>query len=429
MTYLFTNNQEVTNDIGNPLPVSKNTTVNSDSNPIFVKGTADTSFFDAVQSDAFGRLRTSDPHTVFDSSLRYNDDSRNWSIQTASGGTSTHNSNTSTISMTVGTTSGAKVVRQTKRYFQYQPGKSLLVLNTFTMQPKANVRQRVGYFDSQNGIFLEHDGTNTYIVKRSYSSGALVETKISKENWSENTLSTLDLTKSQIFWMDIEWLGVGTVRAGFVIDGQFIVCHRFHHANIITSTYMSTASLPIRYEIENTNTSASATTLTQICSSIMSEGGYTPKVSTRAISTSLTGLEMSQTDFRPLVAIRLKSTTPGAIVVPSAADIYGLQTTPFNFQILQNATITGGTWVSAGDESNVEYNITATALSNGSNLFQGMFNGGTYSVPRTLDFKGYNGSFQLRTNIDGTAETFVIAAKSTTNNDDALASLAWEEYV
>jgi hypothetical protein len=36
MTYLFTNNQEVKNDIGNPLPISKNTTVNSADNPIYV---------------------------------------------------------------------------------------------------------------------------------------------------------------------------------------------------------------------------------------------------------------------------------------------------------------------------------------------------------------------------------------------------------
>ena len=428
MTYLFTDNQEIKNDEGIPIPVSKNTDINSNSNPIFVKGTSDTSFFAPTQTDAFGRLRISEPHTLFDSTLRYTDDTRNWSIQTSGAGTSTHDANSSTIAMAVGTASGDKVVRQTKRYFQYQPGKSLLSLNTFTMQPKANVRQRVGYFDSQNGIYLEHDGTTAYIVKRSYSSGALIETKVAQSNWSEDTFPDLDLSKSQIFWTDIEWLGVGTVRVGFVVDGEYVLCHKFHHANLTTSTYMTTASLPIRYEIENTSAAASATTMLHICNSIISEGGFTPKVSTRAISTSLDGLAMTQTEFRPLVAIRLKSSRAGGIVVPSTADLYGLQTTPFNYQVLQNAAITGGAWVSASDQSHVEYNITATALSGGSNLLQGMFNGGTYSVPRVINFKEFNGSYQLRSSLDGTMETFVIAAKSTTNNDDALASLAWEEF-
>jgi hypothetical protein len=64
---------EIKNDTGNPIPISKNTTVNSNSNPIFVKGTSDTSFFDPAQTDAFGRLRVSNPLTLFDSSHRYRD--------------------------------------------------------------------------------------------------------------------------------------------------------------------------------------------------------------------------------------------------------------------------------------------------------------------------------------------------------------------
>lgn len=385
--------------------------------------------------DAFGRLRVSEPYTIFDSTFRYSDDTRNWDIALTGSGTSTHNANTSSIAMTTSTASGDKVIRQTKRYFLYQPGKSLLSLNTFTMQPKINVRQRVGYFDARNGFFLEHDGETAYIVKRSYVSGSVVDTPIAQANWSEDKFDgtgyskvTLDFTKSQILWMDIEWLGVGSARVGFVINGKFYTAHIFHHANIIVSTYMTTASLPIRYEIENTGTAASSTTLRHICNSLISEGGYSPKVSTRSITTTLTGIELSNTEFRPMIAIRLKTTNFGGVVVPVLTDLFGLQTTPFNFKLLSDATVTGGTWTSAGTESHIEYNITATAVSGGRNYMQGIFTGGTSATPTKVSFKEFNSSYQLRTRIDGTSETFVIAAQATTNNDDAVCSLIWEEF-
>ena len=385
--------------------------------------------------DSFGRLRVSEPHTLFDSTLRYTDDSRNWSNTTVGTAYTTHNANTSSISMVVGPTSGDSVVRQTTRYFLYQPGKSLLTMNSFTMQPRENVRQRVGYFDTNNGIFLEHDGTTAYIVKRSYVTGSPVDTKIPQSEWSEDKFdgtgyskTTLDFSKAQLFWTDIEWLGVGSVRVGFVIDGKILTAHKFHHANKTASTYMTTASLPLRYEITNTDDTGVSTTLEHICNTVISEGGHTPKVITRAASTALTGLNMTTTEYRPLVAIRLKTGRRGGIAVPAFSTIYGLQNTPFNYKILQGATITGGTWVSGGDESHVEYNVTATALSGGKNLLQGMFIGGTYVQPIELDLKKFNSSYQLRTLLDGTMETFVIAAIATTNNDDALASLIWEEY-
>ena len=385
--------------------------------------------------DAFGRIRVSEPHTLFDSTLRYTDDTRNWSTSNTANTTVVHSPNTSSILMTVGTANNDSVIRQTKRYFHYQPGKSLLTLNTGTMQPKANVRQRFGYFDDKNGLFLEHDGTTAYIVKRTFNTGAVVEERTPQSEWSEDKFDgtgygkvTLDFSKTQIFWTDVEWLGAGTLRAGFIVDGRILTAHKFHHANKITSVYMTSATLPLRYEITNTGTTASNTTFEHICNTVISEGGHSPRVVTRSVSTALTGVQLSNATSTPMIAIRLKSSRPGGVAVPVAADLYGLQSTPFNYRVLQNATITGGTWVSAGDESHVEYNITATAVSGGNNLLQGMFMGGAGVNQTNVDFKKYNSSYQLRTRIDGTMETFVVTAIATTNNDDAVASLSWEEY-
>ena len=204
-------------------------------------------------SDAFGRLRTSSPLTLFDSSHRYRDNGL-WATSTATGGTSTFDASAGLVNLAVTTTSGSEVIRETTKCFSYQPGKSLLVMSTFTLNPaKTGLRQRIGYYGAANGMYLELDNTTLSFVERSSSTGSLVETRVLKANWNVDPMDgtgpsklTLDITKSQILWMDIEWLGLGTVRMGFIINGKFIHCHSFHHANIITSTYITTASLPLR---------------------------------------------------------------------------------------------------------------------------------------------------------------------------------------
>jgi hypothetical protein len=436
MSYIPLTDIEIKNDAGNAISVSQATIPwQVYSNVIAPVNVA----FPPTATDAFGRLRVGEPYTLFDSTLRYGDDTRNWDMATVGAGAATHNANTSSITMTVGTSQNDRVIRRTKRYFLYQPGKSLLTLNTFTMQPVTGVKQRVGYFDDRNGVFLEQYGDTTAFVKRTSKTGTPTDIRVPQYMWNGDKLDgtggadnpsgiELDMTKSQIFWADIEWLGVGSVRFGFVIDGRYIVCHTIHHANEIQSTYMTTASLPITYEIINVDGSSANAYLEHICNSIISEGGFTPRVSTRAISTALTGINLATSVFRPLVAIRLKSTRSGGIVVPTGTNLYGLQSTPFDYKVLQGATITGGAWVSAGNESHVEYNITATGLTGGDALLQGIFSGGTAAGQTNINFKEFNSSYQLKTKLDGTNEIFVVAAISTTNNDDAIASLTWEEF-
>ena len=229
--------------------------------------------------DAFGRMRVSNPFTLFDGGLRYRDDSFRWDQADTGEGVSTFLPNESTVLMTVAG-NGDSAVRQSKQVFSYQPGKSLLTMATFVMNtPTAGLRQRVGYFGAQNGVYFEVDGVNINLVIRKYTSGSVDDTseKIPRSQWNGDKMDgqggqsnisgvTLDVTKSHIFWCDVEWLGVGSVRCGFVINGQFIVCHIFHHANILDKVYMTTASLPVRYELTSTG---AAGTMRAICSTVI----------------------------------------------------------------------------------------------------------------------------------------------------------------
>lgn len=239
--------------------------------------------FEDAAIDAFGRLKISEGYTLFESQNRYRDSGK-FATLTATGGTAVHNSNESTMLLSVSGASGSRVVRQSRLTFPYQPGKSLLIFNTFAMAPTdKGLRQRVGYFTKDNGIFLEYYEDVLYFVLRSSSNGTLTETRIPQSQWngdrmdgSGETGRIFDPTKGNIFWCDVEWLGVGDVRCGFIYDGRPVISHAFHNDNEHPTTYMTTACLSVRYEIENIGAGTSGRTMRQICSSVMSEGGYDP---------------------------------------------------------------------------------------------------------------------------------------------------------
>lgn len=390
--------------------------------------------------DAFGRLRVSSPFTLFDSSHRYQDNGL-WNTDTASGGSSAFNSNEGVINLTVTTASGSRVYRETTKVFSYQPGKALLILSTFVFAPQqTNLRQRVGYFGASNGIYLESNDTDLYFVERSSVTGSLVENRVSQSNWNIDKLDgtgpsgiTLDITKAQILWTDIEWLGLGTVRLGFVIDGKLIHCHSFNHANLITSTYITTASLPLRYEIENTGATSVESTLKQVCSSVISEGGYELRGEQKAISVPVTTpitLPVAGTPY-PVVSIRLK-TSPNrldAIVILSALSILGTSSnTVYLWQLIQGGVSAGGTWVSAGANSAVDYKLNGTSITGGRTLATGYINSTNQSSPTTNLLKEALFTTQLeRNSFTSTPYELCLAVSADTNNAIAYTSLDFEE--
>jgi hypothetical protein len=399
------------------------------------------SFANTPNIDAFGRLRTSSPFTLFDSSHRF-DDNELWSTATATGGAATFNSAQGLVDLAVTSASGSEVMRETTKVFSYQPGKSLLVLNTFVMSPaKTNLRQRVGYYGASNGYYLELNNSTVSFVERTSVSGSLVNTPVVQSSWNIDKMDgtgpsgiTLDLTKAQILFMDLEWLGVGTVRIGFVINGNFYVCHKFHHANIIATTYITTASLPLRYEITNTGATSGSSTLKQICSTVLSEGGYQLNGLQQAIGIPVTtprALAAAGT-FYPIVSIRLK-TSPDrldGIVICTAISVIATSAGNYNWQVRASGTTTGGTWVSAGAGASVDYNITGTSFTGGRILASGFFSVSNQGSTQVDILKEALFKTQLERNgLTSTPFelTIVVASDAGGGGGNVLASMDWEE--
>lgn len=399
-----------------------------------------------MASDAFGRTRTSSPLTLFDSSHRYADNNL-WA--TLTGGTTTTSASAEfiqtqgLIELKVDALSGSKVYRETTKVFAYQPGKSLQLLNTFTFnQAKTNLRQRVGYFGVDNGIYLELDDSTLYMVERSITSGSLSSNRIPQSQWNVDRLDgsgpsglVLDITKAQILWADIEWLGLGTVRTGFVINGQFVACHYFHHANLIDTTYITTGSLPLRYEIENKAATSGPSKLKQVCSTAISEGGYELRGLQQAASIPIDApiTFAAANTYYPIVSIKLKSSPNrlDAIVILTALSILGAGDNKFyNWRLVASGTTTGGSWLSAGINSSVEYNINGTSFAGGRVLASGYISSNNQSSPGVDILKEALFKFQLERNSFTNTPyelTLVAGVNSSSGTTGLYASIDWEE--
>ena len=398
--------------------------------------------FSGATADAFGRLRVSNPYTLFDTQSRYYDHGQFASNVTGTGNV-VYVGNQSSYQLNVGSASGDSVLRETLKPFPYQPGKSQLTLNTFCMNtPKTGLRQRVGLFDANDGVFFENDGTYNYFVIRSGSTG--VEERVRQDAWNVDQLNgtgpvtnpsgiTLYPDRTQIMFADVEWLGVGSVRVGFVINGGYIICHQFNHANQSgnTKVYMTTATLPLRYEITNTDATSGASMMTQICSSVISEGGFqlsgsgNPRAASHLIGTPVR-LPNDQS-FKPVIAIRLKSNRLNAVVIPINYSLVPVAQSLFQFRVYKKAITSGGTWTSSAADSSVEYNLAPTTLVSGDIAEQTFINSSNQTAGAPTQ-EAFGFEYQLeREPFTNVAYEYVITMATTGTNQDIYASIEWQE--
>ena len=351
-------------------------------------------------NDAFGRLRVSEPYTLGDYKHLYGLDP-NFIDYTVNGGNIAFQNNQACARLSTTSNSSSRAVHQTKFYHHYMPGKSQLVLASFNFyNAVSNVTKRTGYFDDRNGIFFEQRGDGTLsMVVRSYVTGSPVDVRISQEGgvygagdtgWNGDPVDgsgpsgwDLDISKTQLWWCDFQWLGVGSVRCGFVHDGEYILCHTFHHSDNLATVYMSNPNLPVRCEIQNVGTTTGGY-FDQICTTVMSEGGYNESGTDWAGGNNGTLRTISSGATVPVFAVRLKNTFRGYDHNRIIARLQNLSvfTTTENiyFEVVKlpnQAALTGNTWVDVDADSGVQYNATATAFSGGDILISGYSPAGT----------------------------------------------------
>lgn len=303
--------------------------------------------------DSFGRQRVSNPEMIFNSKQLFDNQPLYWNDieETGSGTSSTYSSNTASTILAVSASTAGKRTRQTYMRFNYQPSKSQLIYITGVLKKSgggSGIITRMGLFDDNNGIFLQRSNNTISLVVRSNVSGSPSDSNYATQaNWNIDKMDgtglsglTLDFSKSQILTFDFEWLGVGCVRVGFVVDGNVFYCHQFNHANNITGVYMSTPNLPLRYQIENTG-SGIASSIECICCAVLSEGGKEDVATNLYVSTGTSSITGTKNQNNAILGIRLKSAYVGCTidildlsVLMSSSDIY-------EWKLILNPTVAG----------------------------------------------------------------------------------------
>ncbi len=386
---------------------------------------------DGPNLDAFSRLRVSGPQTLFDSKMSHDKQPLFWDeVATGAGAASTWADSEVTMEVAANEES---VVRQTFQRFLYQPGKSQLVLLTGTVAPESGVTKRVGYFDANNGIFFEVSGGKLYGVIRSATVDVKTELSLTA-CYADSVLRgaaqglTVDLTKSAIFVIDFEYLGVGRVRWGLNIDGQLYYLASNFHANRATGPYMLRSNLPLRYEIVSTGGSGS---MTQICATVISEGATDLTGMLRSHDNGNTHVDATTAGTSYLLcAIRLKSTHLDAIVTPQAVSVMSQTNDDFLWRLLLNPTIAGTPTWSDLTNSAVQTTVGATAntITGGYVLASGY---GRQSTSQASQL-GFASALRIGASIAGTPDVLALAITplgSGTVNADGLGAIEWREQL
>ena len=338
-------------------------------------------------------------------------------------------------------TIGSFAARETKYVFTYQPGKSLLIMTSLVMAPKSDgLVQRVGYFDSSDGIFVELSD-QLYMVRRSNSLGTVTNTKVAQSAWNNDRLDgfgpsgmTIDMTKSHIFWTDIEWLGVGSVRTGFVLDGKYVICHIFNHANFLNYPYMTSAISPVRYEITNTAGTAPASNLMQICSTVISEGGYDQQYNLHS-NIAYFSQSMTLGVWYPLMSIRLAPGYLDGVVQMRQVELVITTADTVQWALWSNVTAANlGSPVFGPHISSptIQFNANATTFTTTTcqQFASGMVSGTNQASAQSIIELGRYNSQIGRDSFTGTSDIITLAVMSIKPGASAVtiqALLSWNE--
>ena len=368
------------------------------------------------------------------------------------GSTITHDRNNAAVILQVGVGATDSAIRQSHRYLSYRLGKSHLIEEIFLFgEAVTNVRRRVGYFEDANGLFLEQTTDGVCFVRRTKTSGSVVEEKIQqlgpdgdrRNGWNFDTFDgkgpsgiKLDFTKEQFLFIDLQW--TGRVRMGFIINGNSLDAHRFNFSNQLDTVFMSTPSLPARFEIANIGVTSGVNTMKEFGTSIVSEGGET--ITGLGFSVSREVTPRSVTTEVPVLAVRLKSSFGGGdnrkTVQFSSASVF-VETNNAHFDIVHIHDPTGitATWTDIGGGSAVEFSTDITAITG--NPFHKIGEGYAFAggpSGKGAEAKVVTGDKEdqhrfLTQNFDSTnSEVFVLFAEPFTGISLVYGTMGWVEF-
>lgn len=433
-TRLVGGNISISNiDPGSSIEISGDVTVDQ------IKNTVDVNVINAVEIsggvtataketnyDGFGRLRVSNPHTLFEFTSVYPIDLSNdlrFDISRTGNG-SISNEDSVTLLHVQG--NGDRVIIQSREYVLYQPGKSRLVYLTGVLKPSEGFEgtSLLGSFDGSFGYAFGYDTNGVFITERDNGT----DTKVYQDDWNVDSLDDISFEKAQIYTMDQEWLGVGQVRLGCVVSGEYRLCHKFTHKNELDAPYFATAKLPVRYEIES---DGSGGTLGMICGTIISEGGFNSLGNHFGTNQPGGGFSVGSTP-EPIISLRLQNSYPdiNTTIKIQQIDLINDSNTREGFwTLIFNPTTLSGTFTDApypNSSAQICYHTNNQSLSGGTVITSGFLPQRgpvelTFTPDDILRAQG------IGRTIGGVSDIITLAVRAVTQTPTIYGSLNWLE--
>ncbi len=384
---------------------------------------------DSSNLDAFGRLRVSSVTSLLE--YKHTFDKLPLVISeslSGVGATSLHSPTYSQVEMSV-TNNNEYVIRQSKSRGIYQPGKGQIFEASFSnFDLETNVIKRVGYFSATSstpfnsgfdGFFLESNGATNEISFQIWAFGTNVLSATSS-TWltTEYDVSLINWNLTQLMVVDFQWLGVGRVRFGLVIEGQTKIFVTNSGTNNLSNVYMKSPNQPIRYEIRS---SGSGGRLNMICSQVSLEGTinslqksvFVDNFTVRTLATA--GIKY------PLIGYRINNKYAGVNITLSDVQTINV-TSPsksdFYITVELNPIISGVATFSNVLNTPVDYAVGtgAQTVTTSGHRIAGFIGSG--SAIQIDSFQFQDNMLRPGFNVNGTADEIWICAVTSLNNQD-----------
>jgi hypothetical protein len=370
--------------------------------------------------DAFGHAQYTTLTKIADYNHIYYDDALG--LLYNSTGSITHTPADSLLTFSVNSTSGSKTQRTTNQYYPYNPSEGNLF--TFVVASgdsgKTGCVRKWGCYDDDEGFWFELSGST---ISVGMNSTTLSDVTINQSSWNGEQLNDantsdyiLDITKLNIFWIDFQWLGAGRARFGtYSADGRKIILHTLLHANTALKPYMRRATLPMRWEIYNTENTSGTSEFKLSCSSVFRENNGNDVVQySGKIQTVMTPRLAVSGSFLPILSAKpstlFNGQTNRITVIPTDIESC-VEGDACIINVILNGQLTGSTFTHpTGSESPTLLDTDATEINAGLRRESIMLPAGVFS--RELDQNLVNA---LSLGANGTSQPTISFAVKTCN--------------
>lgn len=348
-------------------------------------GSANIRFAEGLpQLDAFGKLRVSGATLLGEYIFANGTLPTQFASTLRNGGTVTWDANTRAVVLTNTTVNDSHTSHTSHTYHHYFAGSSHLYMATIALgdSGKANLMREWGMFDDKNGLMFMLDGTTLGVNIRSNVTGSVVDTFIPRSSWNRDKVDgtgpsqmNLDLTKDNIYWIDVQWLGAGRARFGTYYNGQRVTLHEYYHGNNFSYPITAMGSLPVCLHQMNMGVTGSSSEMRAWCMAVWTESDLDVRTTASSALQSFHKVVSTNNQYIYMGTLSPKENLPNGqpnrtLYWPTEIEASGWDTVTgdgakFELEIYAEPVINNFSWTAVTSSSTVEYDTSGTFILSG----------------------------------------------------------------